>query len=129
MSMDRGRITAVPIVSVSRIAAPNHRVVEVSLDNGAVLEVSPRHPTVEGGRFGDLRPGQELGGRRVVAVRTIPFVHSHTHDILPASDSGAYVVGGALVASTLTAKSRAVALAETFPLAAGRVLPSASLHP
>jgi hypothetical protein len=34
-------------------------------------------------------------------VETVAYDPTHTHDILPASDSGAYFAGGALVGSTL----------------------------
>jgi hypothetical protein len=74
----------------------------VTLANGAVLEVSGRHPTAEGRPFSTLRPGDDLGG---VAVRSVspdfPYPYAFTHDILPGSSSGAYFAAGALIGSTL----------------------------
>lgn len=93
---------AVPIARVARVPRVGHHVVEVSLANGAVLGISAGHPTADGRRFADLRPGQSLGGVDIIGLRTIPYRHAHTYDILPASDTGAYLAGGALIGSTLS---------------------------
>ena len=44
-----------------------------------------------------------LDGIRVVSAELVPYTHSHTYDILPASDTGAYYAGGVLIGSTLRA--------------------------
>jgi hypothetical protein len=77
--------------------------VRATLATGAVLEISAPHPTADGRRFGDLRVGDDLGGMPIVAAEVVPYWHDATYDILPASDSGAYFAGGALVGSTLAA--------------------------
>jgi hypothetical protein len=97
---DRGFVVA-PIARVTRVPAPRHRVVRITLDDGASFAMSAPHPTADGRTIGDLRPGDRLGERRVRDVETIDLAFPYTVDILPASRSGAYVAAGALVGSTL----------------------------
>ena len=52
----------------------------------------------------------ELGGVEILAVDTVPYPYSHTYDILPDSETGAYFAGGALVGSTLKPAARAPSL-------------------
>jgi hypothetical protein len=92
---------AVPILRVNKVAAHDHHVVHVVLDTGAVLEVSPKHPTADGRTFADLKPGDRLDRARVVDVRLVPYTHAFTHDILPDSSTGTYFAAGALIGSTL----------------------------
>lgn len=94
-------IVVVPLLRVNKVAAHDHQVVRVTLDSGRVLEISPRHPTADGRSFADLRPGDRLDGARVIDVERIPYAHPFTHDILPASSTGTYFAGGALIGSTL----------------------------
>jgi hypothetical protein len=101
LSLDGGRLAAVPILRTNRVAVANHHVVEVRLESGTRLHISDGHPTGDGRRFSDLAPGDRLGDARVVSVMSVPYGHPFTHDILPASDSGTYLAGGALVGSTL----------------------------
>jgi hypothetical protein len=106
-SVDGGRMKPVPIRRIHRVEAPNHRVVRVTLASGAVLRISPRHPTADGRSFGDLRAGDRLDGVFVVAAELVPYEHSHTFDILPASDTGTYFAGGVLVGSTVAGAPQA----------------------
>lgn len=105
-SMDGGRMRAVKVRQTHRVEAPNHAVVRVTLASGAVLEVSPKHPTADGRFFADLRSGDRLDGVFVVAAELVPYVHSHTYDILPDSDTGTYWAGGVLIASTVAGAPR-----------------------
>jgi hypothetical protein len=103
-SVDRGRVVAVPVLRTKRISVSSHHaVVRATLANGSVLEISAPHPTADGRRFGDLRLGDGLGGISIVELEVVPYQHRFTYDILPASDSGTYFAGGALVGSTLAA--------------------------
>jgi len=95
---------AVPLARVLRLPVAGHHVVRVSLDSGAVLEMSEGHPTADGRSFRDLLPGATLGSTRITSVQSVPYRHPFTYDILPASDSATYVAGGALVGSTLAGK-------------------------
>lgn len=102
-SVDRGRVTLVPIVKTNRTAVSRHSVVRVVLEGGGVLEISALHPTADGRTFGGLRRGDRLDGVDVVSATVVPYSHDATYDILPDSDSGAYFAGGVLVGSTLAA--------------------------
>ena len=45
--------------------------------------------------------GDLIDGRQVTATRLVPYTHRYTHDILPASDSGAYLANGVWMGTTL----------------------------
>lgn len=115
LSVDGGSIRVVPVERINRVVVEHHRVVRVTLATGRIIEMSARHPTVDGRTFGALRPGDVLAGTPVASVETVPYAHEATYDILPGSDSGAYFASGALVASTLAPEG-----------AAPRTVPSAS---
>ena len=102
-SVDRGRVTLVPIVRTNRTPVRGHSVVRVVVEGGGVLEISGRHPTADGRTFAGLAAGDRLDGVRVVRATVVPYSHDATYDILPDSDTGAYFAGGVLVGSTLAA--------------------------
>jgi hypothetical protein len=101
-SMDHGRVAAVPIRSINSVEAKDHAVVEVTLVSGAVLAISPQHPTANGRPFGELGAGDALDGVAITKVRLVPYLHARTYDILPDSDTGTYFAGGVLIGSTLS---------------------------
>jgi hypothetical protein len=107
-SVDRGEVVVVPLIRTNRTPVSGHTVTRVQLATGAVLEISPRHPTADGRQFGELRAGDALDGVEVVTAAAIPYEHDATYDVLPDSDSGAYFAGGVLVGSTLAAHPRLV---------------------
>ncbi len=74
----------------------------VELRGGRVLSISPVHPTADGRTFGSLVPGDWLGGREVLRAIVVDYGFDATYDILPDSDTGTYVAGGALVGTTMT---------------------------
>jgi hypothetical protein len=101
-SVDRGRIVAVPIASIVQTPVePEHMMVRVKFANGTVLRISPGHPTADGRTFGDLRKGDRLDHQELAEVSRVTYGEPFTYDILPASDTGAYFAGGALIGSTL----------------------------
>ncbi|HJL15563.1 MAG TPA: Hint domain-containing protein [Sandaracinaceae bacterium LLY-WYZ-13_1] len=100
-SLHRGAVVPRPLIRVHRTAVTDHAVVHVALETGRSLEISAGHPTADGRLFADLAPGDRLDGVEIVAVRTVPYAHPHTHDVLPDSDTGTYVAGGVLIGSTL----------------------------
>jgi Hint domain len=100
-SVDHGAVVVVPILRVNRTAVHDHRVVRVTLANGAVLEISPRHPTADGRTFGDLHAGDVLDHVPVTTVELVSYGHPFTYDILPASETHTYYAGGALIGTTL----------------------------
>jgi hypothetical protein len=104
-SVHGGQVVVVPILRTVHVPAPDHVIVEVTLENGRVIEMSPRHPTADGRTFADLRAGGSLQGVAIASVAMKPFRFAETYDILPDSDTGAYFAAGALVGSTLAANA------------------------
>lgn len=100
-SIADGQIVAVPILETNHVAVHAHHVVRLTLATGAVLEISPGHPTADGRTLGDLRAGDRLAGVEILAAELVPYAYDHTFDILPASDSGVYFAGGIPLGSTL----------------------------
>jgi hypothetical protein len=100
-SADRGALRLVPVVRVGRVAVFHHRVVEIALSTGSVLRLSGGHPTADGRNIGDLLPGAHLDDAVVLSRRDIDYTQPYTYDILPASETHAYVAGGVLVGSTI----------------------------
>jgi hypothetical protein len=100
-SADRGALRLVPVVRVGRVAVFHHRVVEMVLSTGSVLRLSAGHPTADGRKVGDLAPGAHLDDAIVLSRRDVDYTQPYTYDILPASETHAYVAGGVLVGSTI----------------------------
>lgn len=100
-SVDHDGVVVVPILRAESTPVAHHRVVRVELEGGAVLEISPGHPTADGRSFADLAAGGTLDGRAVLRAELVPYEHVRTYDILPASDTGSYFAAGARVGSSL----------------------------
>jgi hypothetical protein len=106
-SVDGDAIVPVPVIALRRSPVRvDHVVVRVTLDDGAVLEMSPLHPTADGRLFGDLRAGGVLDGHAIVSAERVPYGRDATYDILPASDTGSYFAAGVRVGSTLASRAR-----------------------
>jgi hypothetical protein len=102
-SVDETGIIVVPILRAGSTPVANHRVVEIALSDGTLLRVSPGHPTADGRTFAALLDGGMLDAdHAVVSARLVPYTEPRTFDILPASQSGAYFAGGALIGSSLS---------------------------
>jgi hypothetical protein len=107
-SVDHDAIVAVPLLRVSRRPVANHRVMRVVLEGGAVLQISPNHPTADGRPFGALIAGSTVDdAHRVVSAELVSYAYDATYDVLPASSTGTYFAAGALVGSTLFGTERA----------------------
>lgn len=101
-SLDDGAVVIVPIIEVRSVEVPaDHRVVHLVLDDGTEVEISPSHPLADGRTLGDLRAGSSIEGVGVRSATLVPYSGQRTYDILPASDSGTYFVGDALIGSTI----------------------------
>jgi hypothetical protein len=101
-AVEHDAVVVVPLLKASRHrVSVDHRVVEVVLASGAVLHISPRHPTADGRLLGDLALGDHLGDVEVTAVSLVPYHAEFTYDILPATSNGFYFASGALIGSTL----------------------------
>jgi hypothetical protein len=101
LSMSEGRLVAVPVLATRSVQVFNHAVVRLVLDNGRSIEISGSHPTADGQRLDTLQPGDAVGDVHVQSIAFVPYEHERTYDILPASETGSYVAGGALIGSTL----------------------------
>jgi hypothetical protein len=125
-SVHRGAFAAVPIKLVHRTPVTTaHQVVELRLAHGPILKITPRHPTGDGRSFGDLDSGDRLDGVTVLDARLVPYREPFTYDILPDSDSGAYVAGGVLIGSSLAEPSgRAARLDPERPLVRSCLAPA-----
>jgi hypothetical protein len=75
--------------------------VQLHLETGARIVGSANHPTADGRLFGDLVVGDRLDDVEIESVEVTRYAHDHTYDILPASDSGVYFIGGIAIGSTL----------------------------
>lgn len=94
-------IVSVPIASVSARPVAGHHVLRIEVEGGRAIEVSGPHPVLDGRRLDNLAVGERLDGHAIIAIERIPYRHGFTHDILPASDTGAYRTGGVWLGSTL----------------------------
>ena len=100
-TIDAGRRVAAPISVVGHTRAPvGHRVIRVVLADGRAVVASPGHPTADGRRIGDLKPGALLDGSPVLTSESLPYA-GDTWDLLPLSSSGEYWADGVLLGSTL----------------------------
>lgn len=107
LSMHQGIVSAVPIKELGRQEVLHHRVVQLELSNGKTIELSATHPTIDGSLAGDLQPGAMLGDVAVIAKSTVSYAGRYTYDILPDSDTGTYMIGGAWMGSTLYYRGQA----------------------
>ncbi len=101
-SVDRGAIVPVPIARIGSTPVAHHEVLQITLSDGAVIEISPGHPLANGQPLSSLSPGAEIDGQhRVRSIDLIPYMHDRTYDILPSSSTGTYFAAGALLGTTL----------------------------
>lgn len=100
-SVHRGEKTVVPLARVGRRAVHAHSVMRLTLEDGAVIEMSGGHPTADGRALRTLVAGDRLGAMRVASVEVVPYDEPFTYDVLPASDSGTYFSSGAWLGSTM----------------------------
>ncbi len=98
-----GQRQAAAVLATGRTAVPaTHQMVDVRLADGRQVRASPGHPTTDGRRIGDLRPGDWLDGSRVLSADREGYDGGYTYDLLPAGATGFYVADGVALASTLT---------------------------
>jgi hypothetical protein len=99
--VDGARI-ARPLVEIGSTPVPaTHRVIQLRLSDGRAVDVSPRHPTADGRKVGDLVAGEGYDGAVVVSAELIPYAGGATFDLLPAGATGTYWANGVLLGSTI----------------------------
>ncbi|MDD9941820.1 MAG: hypothetical protein OXU20_12320 [Myxococcales bacterium] len=101
-SLEPSGIVVVPIAVAAARRVFAHQVLELALDDEAVVHVSESHPLLDGRPAASLKVGARVAGGRVVTAReVIPYGETHTYDVLPGSSTGAYLAGGVWMRSTL----------------------------
>jgi hypothetical protein len=99
---ESGARVARPLVEIGSTPVPStHRVVHLLLSDGRAVDVSPRHPTADGRRVGDLVAGDRYDGAVVASAELLPYTGGATFDVLPAGATGSYWANGVLLGSTL----------------------------
>jgi hypothetical protein len=78
-----------------------HKIIELVLDDGRMLSVSPGHPTIDSRTAGSLSAGDSYDGARVVSTHRVLYDDEATYDILPSGETGFYFANGILFGSTL----------------------------
>lgn len=95
------RVVGVVVVASRVPVPPNHHMVQLMLDDGRRLLVSPGHPTVDRRTAGDLIANDLYDDARVVSSKLVAYGDSATYDILPSGETGFYFANGILLDSTL----------------------------
>lgn len=98
------RELGVVLKTVRRPVPADVLMVQLVLDDGRALLLSPAHPTFDGRYAGDLRIGDSLDGARVASTQLVPFGQDATYDLLASGATGAYWANGVLMGSTLAPK-------------------------
>jgi hypothetical protein len=95
------RVPGVVIETGKTPVPPEHKMVELILDDGRNLLVSPGHPTVDRRTAADLLTGDFYNGARVVTSKQVLYGNGFTYDILPSGETGSYWANKILLGSTL----------------------------
>ncbi|MDP3990726.1 MAG: Gmad2 immunoglobulin-like domain-containing protein [Candidatus Nealsonbacteria bacterium] len=98
---DGQRVIGIVIKTSKTPVPPEHKMVELILDDGRTLSVSPGHSTVDGRSVGELIPGDFYDGARVFTSNRVLYGDGATYDILPSGETGFYWANGILLDSTL----------------------------
>lgn len=83
------------------VVLPNHKMIQLILNDGRALLASPGHPTIDGRTVGDLAVGDRYDGARVISVDRVSYSDGFTYDILVSGETGFYFANGILIDSTL----------------------------
>ncbi len=100
----KGKLKSVKIAKKSKIkAGKKHVMLRVSMNNGSVATFTPTHPDIHGISFIKSLHSSELINQ-IKEIELIRYSFKYTYDILPEGSSGAYIVDGVILGSTLSAK-------------------------
>lgn len=95
------------VVAIGSTPAPaSHEVVRLVLEDGRSVTASPGHPLADGRVFSALLPGAAVDGSTVVSVGRLPYTGGETFDVRVSGPSGAYIVDGIALGSTLDPSPR-----------------------
>ena len=99
---ERGERIPGTVIAIGSTAAPaGHQVLRIVLADGRSIAASPRHPLADGRRLGDLRTGASIDGSVVVSADLVAYDGARTYDIAVSGPTGAYLVDGIPMGSTL----------------------------
>lgn len=102
----RGEKILSKVSMISNAPVPKtHQVIDLVLDDGREVWVSPDHPTILGSRVRDLHTGELYDAARIISTELVPYWDNKTYDLLPNSDTGEYWANGILLGSTLLPKN------------------------
>lgn len=112
-----GKRVAGVVIEINKTSVPSdHKMVELVLDDGRALLVSPGHPTVDGRTAGDLIPGDLYDGAWVVSSDRVLYSDEHTYDILSSGETGFYFANGILLDSTLRLRAIPISYCDSVVL-------------
>ena len=97
-----GIIIKSKVIKINNVfVGDTHKVIDLQLDDGRELFVSPNHPTYDGRAIAGLKVGETYDGSTVKSIELVQYKYQFTYDILPDSQTGNYWANGILVGSTL----------------------------
>jgi hypothetical protein len=100
---EHGTRVAAPVARVSSSPVPrDHVVVDLRLEDGRELHVSPGHPAADRSDVLAIHERELYDGSRVVGAKLVPYDGARTYDLLPAGPTGIYWANGIPVGSTLS---------------------------
>ncbi len=93
------------VIQVSKVFVPlTHQMIDLQLNDGRELFVSPGHPTMDGRSVGDLVIGDAYDRAKIIGTELVSYDEGFTYDVLPSGDTGFYWADEILVGSTLLQK-------------------------
>ncbi|MEK7612272.1 MAG: hypothetical protein AAB407_02945 [Patescibacteria group bacterium] len=95
------RVSGVVTLTSKTPVPLSHRMVQLVLQDGRTLSVSPGHPTTDGRKVGSLTPGEVYDGARIISSHRVAYGDGYTYDLLPSGETGFYFANGILLDSTL----------------------------
>jgi hypothetical protein len=105
---EEGKSVLLPVLEVSKSpVSKGHMMLDLKLEDGRQIRISPNHPTSESGRlFSDLHAGEMLDNSVIISISPILYTENFTYDLLTAGLYGGYIANGILVGSTLNGENR-----------------------
>jgi hypothetical protein len=110
VTIDAGGARAIaPLRAVASQWVPLwHVLVRLDLEDGRSVRASARHPLIDGRLLGDVVTGDLVDGVPVKRARALAYRERVTYDILADSPTGAYLVGGIPLGSTIPAPTTVI---------------------
>jgi len=97
-----GTIIKSKVIKINKVFVGDaQKIVDLQLEDGRELFVSPNHPTYDGKTISALKIGEKYDGSTVKSTELVQYKYQFTYDILPDSQTGNYFANGILVGSTL----------------------------